>query len=44
MESRYPDAAQGVPYELFTDADSADHIRAAEVIEQWVLQRLRPTP
>ena len=44
MESRYPDAAQGVPYELFTDADSDDHLRATEVIEQWVLQRLRPTP
>ena len=44
MESRYPDAAQGVPYELFTDADSAEHIQAAEDIEQWVLQQLRPTP
>jgi HEPN domain-containing protein len=44
MESRYPDAAQGVPYELFTDADSADHLRAAEEIERWVLQQLRPRP
>lgn len=44
MESRYPDAAQGVPFEMFTDADSADHLSAAEVIEQWVLQQLRPTP
>ena len=44
MESRYPDAAQGVPFEMFTDADSAEHLSAAEVIEQWVLQQLRPTP
>ncbi|HEX5272348.1 MAG TPA: HEPN domain-containing protein [Gemmataceae bacterium] len=43
MESRYPDAAEGVPFEMFTDADSADHLRAAEVIEQWVLQQLLPT-
>ena len=44
MESRYPDAAQGVPYEMFTDTDSDEHLRAAEVIERWVLQQLQPTP
>ncbi len=44
MESRYPDAAEGVPFELFTDADSADHLEAAEVIERWVLEQLMPAP
>jgi HEPN domain-containing protein len=44
MESRYPDAAQGVPFEQFTDADSQDHLKAAEEVQQWVPQRLGQTP
>ena len=44
MASRYPDAAQGVPFEQFDDSDSQEHLRATEEIQQWVLQRLALTP
>lgn len=44
MKSRYPDAAQGVPYELFNDAGSQRRIQAAEEVQQWVLQQLSPSP
>jgi HEPN domain-containing protein len=40
MESSYPDAAGGVPYEQFDDATSQERIKAAEVVEQWVLKQL----
>jgi HEPN domain-containing protein len=44
MESRYPDAAQGVPFELFTDSDSQKYLRAAEEVQRWVLQQLAQKP
>jgi HEPN domain-containing protein len=44
MPSRYPDAAQGVPFEQFDDTDSHEHLQATEEIQRWVLQRLGPTP
>lgn len=44
MDSRYPDAVQGVPFEKFTDVDSRDHLQAAEEVQQWVLQQLGQTP
>jgi HEPN domain-containing protein len=44
MASRYPDAAQGVPFEQFDDSDSQEHLRATEEIQQWVLQQLGPKP
>jgi HEPN domain-containing protein len=44
MESRYPDAAQGVPFELFEESDSQEHIKAAEEIQLWVLQQLTKKP
>jgi HEPN domain-containing protein len=44
MGSRYPDMAQGVPYEMFTDATSEQATRAAEVVERWVIQQLSMTP
>jgi len=40
MESRYPDAAGGVPFEQFDDASSLERLQAAEVVEQWVLPQL----
>ena len=44
LEARYPDAAQGVPYELFQDSDSHDHLQAAEEVQKWVLQQLAQQP
>lgn len=44
MEARYPDAAQGVPFEKFTDQDSEQRIEAASKVQTWVLQQLNPTP
>ena len=44
MESRYPDAALGVPYEQFTDSDSLEHVQAAEEVQRWVLQKLGQKP
>jgi HEPN domain-containing protein len=44
MECRYPDAAQGVPFEQFTDAHSEIRLAAAEEIKTWVLQQLNTTP
>lgn len=43
MASRYPDAAQGVPFEQFDDSDSQEHLRATEEIQQWVLQQFGQT-
>ena len=40
MASRYPDAAQGVPFEQFDDSDSQKHLQATEEIERWVLEQL----
>jgi len=44
MESRYPDAAQGVPFEQFDDSASAEQLQAAEEVQQWVLQQLGQQP
>jgi HEPN domain-containing protein len=39
--SRYPDAANGVPYELY-DADTAEtKVQHAEVVIAWLRQRIR---
>lgn len=43
-ESRYPDAAQGVPFERFNDETSLKRIAACEEVQQWVLQQLNSTP
>lgn len=40
MESRYPDAAEGVPFERFDEARSDERLKAAEVVQLWVLQQL----
>ena len=44
MEARYPDAAQGVPFELFDDDDSEKRIEATSRVQQWVSQQLNPNP
>jgi hypothetical protein len=44
MRSRYPDAAGGVPYELYDDAKAQEHLDAAEQVKTWVLQQLGKSP
>jgi HEPN domain-containing protein len=44
MTSRYPDAAQGVPFEQFDDTDSQEHLQAAAEIRRWVMQQLGQMP
>jgi HEPN domain-containing protein len=44
MTSRYPDAAQGVPFEQFDDTDSQEHLQATNEIQTWVMQQLVQTP
>ncbi len=34
--SRYPDAANGIPFEIYTDAISKDCISCAEKVLKWV--------
>jgi HEPN domain-containing protein len=42
LKARYPDVAQGVPFEFFNDARSQERTEAAEEVQQWVLQQLTP--
>lgn len=44
MECRYPDAAQGVPFEQFTDTHSEQRLTAAEEVKTWVLEQLNAIP
>jgi HEPN domain-containing protein len=44
MESRYPDAASGVPYERFNDTISAKRLQASEEVQRWIQQQLGLTP
>lgn len=34
--TRYPDAANGVPYELYDEATARDKVKAAQEIARWV--------
>jgi HEPN domain-containing protein len=43
-ESRYPDAANGVPFERFSDQTSQTRVTACEEVQQWVLQQLNSIP
>jgi HEPN domain-containing protein len=43
-ESRYPDAAEGVPFERFNDGTSEQHLAACQGVQQWVLQQLTSAP
>ncbi|HEX6972570.1 MAG TPA: HEPN domain-containing protein [Limnochordia bacterium] len=38
--TRYPDAAVGIPAEMFSQKSAAVHLEAARVIMQWVRSRL----
>ncbi len=39
--ARYPDAANGLPYELYEREDAEEAVRCAEVVLGWVEQLLR---
>ncbi len=41
MVSRYPDAANGLPYEMYTREDAEEALRCAETILGWVRRLLR---
>ncbi len=41
MISRYPDAANGLPYELYEEEDALKAIECAEVVLGWVEQLLQ---
>ncbi|MBI3030561.1 MAG: HEPN domain-containing protein [Candidatus Rokubacteria bacterium] len=39
--TRYPDAANGVPYELYDEATARAKVKAAEEIARWVESLIR---
>jgi HEPN domain-containing protein len=39
--ARYPDAANGVPYELYDEATARAKVRAAAEVARWVESRIR---
>lgn len=38
--TRYPDAAVGIPAEMFSDRSAAVHLQAAKVVLEWVQSKL----
>ena len=41
MVSRYPDAANSLPYTLYTKEDAEEMVRRAERVVEWVRRNLR---
>lgn len=39
--SRYPDAANGVPYELYDEATAREKVKAAQEVARWVESLIR---
>lgn len=39
--ARYPDAANGVPYQLYDEATAREKVKAAQKIARWVESLIR---